>query len=441
MLLRFSTFLFLFALAVIFEASSLTVEVTQGNIKPIPIALLPFQSQDPDKELYAKKIVEQVHKDLSETGLFKILPESSFLENPKRMGDVPRFSDWRVLEVQGVVTGKIIPSNYGSLRLEFRLWDAFRERQIEGKALVGPQNSWRKIAHKISNYVYQRLIGEPGHFDTKIAYVSESYPNTKKNKRRLAIMDFDGHNHFYLTNDKTIVLTPRLSPTKPELVFMSYENNTPQVYILNFKTNKRRKLGDFPGMTFAPRFSPLGDKIIFSQSINGLSSIYEMTLKNNHLKRLTRSPSIDTSPSYSPDGKQIVFNSDRSGSKQLYVMNSDGSNIHRISFGEGRYSTPVWSPRGDLIAFSKSHKGTFYIGVMKPDGTAERWISSGYVVEAPSWSPNGRLLMYTRETKGDKSNPGGKSYVMLVDVTGNKTKIMKTPKQGSAPDWSINSIF
>lgn len=420
---------------------ALTVEVTQGNIKPIPIAILPFKTSTPEKDAYAKKIVKQVHKDLSETGLFKIIPEKNFLESPEKMKDVPRFSDWRLLEVQGIVTGKIAPCKTGTLRLEFRLWDAFRERQIEGKALVGATNNWRKIAHKISNYIYQRLIGEAGYFDTKVAYVSESAPNAKRNKRRLAIMDFDGENHFYITNDRTIVLTPRLSPTKPELVFMSYENDMPQVYILNLKTNKRRKLGNFPGMAFAPRFSPSGNKIIFSQSINGLSSIYEMDLRTNHLKRLTRSPSIDTSPSYSPDEKKIVFNSDRSGSKQLYIMNSDGSDIQRVSFGEGRYSTPVWSPRGDLIAFSKSHGGNFYIGVMKPNGTGERWIASGYVVEEPSWSPNGRLLMYTKQTKGTNANLGGKSYVMVVDVTGNRGKIMQLPKHGSAPDWSANNIF
>ncbi len=442
MLKRFLfSFYFLF-LATIEIASALTVEITQGNINPIPIALVPFKIKDPDKKSYAKKILKQVNKNLLATGLFKILPEKDFIENPEKMSAIPRFSDWRLLKIQGIATGKIIPSDKQDyLTLEFRLWDAFREKQIEGQALIGHKENWRKIAHKISNYIYNRLIGEAGHFDTKIAYVSESAPNTKHNKRRLAIMDFDGENHSYLTNNKTIVLTPRLSPTKPELVFMSYEKGTPQIFLLDLHTNKKRKLGNFPGMAFAPRFSPDGDKVIFSQSINGLSSIYKMNLINKRLTRLTRSPSIDTSPSYSPDGKKIVFNSDRSGSKQLYIMNSNGSGIQRISFGEGTYSTPVWSPRGDLIAFSKTYKSNFYIGVMKPNGHNERWLSSGYVVEAPSWAPNGRLLMYTKQTRGDKREPGGKSHVMMIDVTGHRGKTMRVPHQGSAPDWSSAHVF
>ncbi len=432
---------FLVSMSIDFMAQAFVLDVTQGNINPIKIAVMPFKTSSAKEEALAKKIHDQVVENLEGTGLFSVIKEKDYIEQPESMGDFPRFGDWRLLEAQGLVTGSLALETSGTITASFRLWDAFRETQMEGQAISGPEKSLRKIAHKISNYIYKRMIGEESHFNTKVAYVSESIPYSKKNKRRLAVMDFDGENHQYVTGNETIVLTPRLSPKKPELVFMSYETAVPQVFLLDLKTGKRKKLGDFPGMTFAPRFSPDGDKIIFSQSVKGLSSIYEMNLKTRKVRKLTKSSSIDTSPGYSPDGSKVVFNSDRSGTKQLYLMNEDGSDIRRISFGEGRYATPVWSPRGDLIAFTKTHKGNFYIGIMRPDGTGERWLSTGYVVEAPTWSPNGRLLMFTKQTKGDKKQPGGKSFVSMVDVTGRHEKILKVPYYGSAPDWSSPYTF
>lgn len=437
---RIATFL----MCVLFSLPShaLTIEVNQGNFNPIPLALTPFKSETKRDQDLSTKILDVIKSDLGGTGLFKLIPPSDFIENPNSMGPIPRFADWRLLEAQGLTTGKINPSTKPAhAQIEMRLWDVFSERQIEGKALSGPESSYRSLAHRLSNLIYKRMLGEEGHFDTKIVYVSESAPNTLKNKRRLAIMDYDGANHAYLSNDRTIVLTPRFSPTKPEIVYMSYEGTTPQVYLLDLITGKHVPLGKFPGMTFAPRFSPDGEHVIFSQSLNGLTSIYEMNLRTKRTRQITRSPSIDTSPCYAPNGSKIVFNSDRSGTQQLYTMNPDGSDIKRISFGEGRYATPVWSPRGDLIAFTKMHAGTFYIGLMKPDGSGERWIASGYVVEEPSWSPNGRMLSYSHQTKGVKGKSSGQALIQVVDTTGRINKTLTLPQNGSGADWSGFTTF
>jgi TolB protein len=169
---------------------------------------------------------------------------------------------------------------------------------------------------------------------------------------------------------------------------------------------------------------------------NGNSDIYTMDLRTRKSKRLTSHPAIDTSPSFSPDAKRVVFNSDRGGSPQLYIMNADGSNVHRISFGQGKYATPVWSPRGDLIAFTKQFRGRFLIGVMRPDGSGERLLSESFLEEAPTWAPNGRVLMFFRQEPMDKEGGGGAANLYTVDLTGHNLRRMVTPGFASDPAWS-----
>ena len=211
-------------------------------------------------------------------------------------------------------------------------------------------------------------------------------------------MDQDGANVRYLSDGRSIVLTPRFSPNRQEITYMSYESGQPRVYLLQIETGQRELVGNFPGMTFAPRFSPDGQKVIMSLlRDDGNSNIFAMDLRSRSTTRLTNSTAIDTSPSYSPDGSKVVFTSDRGGRAQIYVMGADGSGQNRISFGDGVYSTPVWSPRGDLIAFTKQSGGEFQIGVMRTDGSGERILSSGFQQEGPTWAPNGRVLMFFRD--------------------------------------------
>src|SRR5690606_34714857 len=233
----------------------------------------------------------------------------------------------------------------------------------------------------------------------------------------------------------TLVLTPRFSPTRQEITFMSYEGDRPRVYLFNLNTGQREVLGEFPGMTFAPNFSPDGNQVIFSMSAEGNTDIYTLDLRTRSIQRLTNHPAIDTSPSYSPDGRRIVFNSDRGGGQQLYVMDAQGGNTQRISFGQGRYATPVWSPRADLIAFTRMHQGNFYAGVMRPAGSGERRISRGCLVEGPTWAPNGRVLSFFRQEPADSSGQV-RSRLVTVDVTGFNERELPTPMDASDPAWS-----
>ena len=419
------------------------VDITRGNLDPLPIAVSPLYIESGSKDIkYKDTIIKNVGEEISKiievnfrrSGLFNPLKKDSFVQNPDIAHVKPRFEDWRLIKAQALITGKVNVSE-NKLRVEFRLWDVVAAKEMIALAFSTTPDNWRRVAHIISDKVYERLTGEEGYFDTRIIYVSETGPKTQRYKK-LAIMDQDGANVKYLTLGNELVLTPRFSPKNQLVTYLSYFRNLPRVYLLDIETGVQEVVGDFPGMTFAPRFSPDGKKIIMSFAKDGNSDIYTMNMETRVVERITDHSSIDTSPSYSPDGKYICFNSDRSGLQQIYVMRKDGSNVKRITFGKGLYGTPVWSPRGDLIAFTKVHKGKFYIGVMRADGSGERLLTENFYQEAPSWSPNGRVLIFYRETKSDSEGKGFSAKLWSIDLTGYNERLIATETDGSDPSWS-----
>ena len=419
------------------------VDITRGNLNPLPLAVSPLSIDEKSRKGFEQKLKKEnigleisaiVENNLKVSGLFNPLSKDAFLQAPDIANLKPRFEDWNLIKAQALITGKVSLIDE-KLRVEFRLWDVLAGKEMMALAFTTVPNNWRRVGHIISDKVYERLTGEKGYFDTRIIYVAEEGPKTKRIKK-LAIMDQDGANNKFLTLGNELVLTPRFNPTSQMVTYLSYFRNLPRVYLLDIETGTQEVVGDFPGMTFAPRFSPNGKKIIMSFAKDGKSDIYTMDLENRIVERITNHPSIDTSPSYSPDGKYIAFNSDRSGYQQIYIMKSDGEKVKRISFGNGIYGTPVWSPRGDLIAFTKLHKGKFYIGVMRTDGSGERLLTENFYQEAPSWSPNGRVLIFYRETKTDEKGEGFSAKLWSIDLTGYNERMVKTPTDGSDPSWS-----
>ncbi len=414
----------------------LQVDVTRGNVEPLPIAIPDFIATEPTQTVagplpqLGADLASVVAADLRRSGLFRPLDHAAFISTPQSADVRPRFANWRAIASQALVTGQVSIRSDGLMVAEFRLWDVLAEAQLTGLRYTAQPGDWRRIAHKIADSIYQRLTGENGYFDSRVVYIAESGDRLNRRKR-LAIMDQDGYNHLYLTNGDDLVLTPRFSPNRQEITYLAYYNDQPRVYLYNLDTGKHEVLGEFPNMTFAPRFSPDGNKVIMSLAENGNSDIYEMDLRTRRVRRLTDHPAIDTSPSYSPDGQYIVFNSARGGSQQLYVMRADGEDVKRISFGSGRYATPVWSPRGDLIAFTKIGDAKFRIGVMRPDGSGERLLTDSYQDEAPTWSPNGRVLMFFR-----LEPRSGATTLWSVDLTGYNERQVPTPLDASDPAWS-----
>lgn len=404
------------------------ITVDEANLRPRPIAIPEFLSEDPR---LGAEVAGVVTADLESSGLFRPLDRSAFIERIRDLNTAPRFADWRSVGAEALVVGRVGRMGDGRLRTEFRLWDVVLGKPLAGQQFSTVPANWRRIGHIIADQVYEKLTLEKGYFDTRVVFIDETGPKDRRLKR-LAIMDQDGANVRMLSQGRELVLTPRFSPTSQEITYMLYTRDQPRVVLMRLDSGEREIVGDFPGMTFAPRFSPDGQRIIMSFQHGGDSSIVEMDLRSRQSRQLTRTPAIDTGPSYDPTGRQIVFESDRDGAQQLYVMESDGSGVRRISYGEGRYSTPVWSPRGDYIAFTKQFAGRFLIGVLKPDGSGERVLTEGFHNEGPTWAPNGRVLMFFRDQPGANAGP----RIHSIDLTGYNERTVATPSFASDPAWS-----
>ncbi len=434
-------YLFIFNINNIFAIETINIE--RATIDPVPIAINMFDTNNIDTNIIAKNIVSVISNDLKISGLFRPISSSSFIEQKFGIKHQPLFAAWKQINANLIVNGEVISINKDKIRVSFILWDIMLMKDIYGEVLETSTNLWRRVAHKISDKIYEKITGDQGYFDTKVTYVAESGPYLKRVKR-IAIMDYDGANHQYLTNGKALALTPRLSPKSDKLMYVSYLGKKPKIYIRDLKTGREKIMGDLPFMSFAPRFSPDGSKAIMSIAKNGSTHIFEMDLNNMKLTQLTNGIAINTSPSYSPDGMKLVFNSDRSGSRQLYIMNRDGSNVERISFSSGYYTSPVWSPNGDYIAFTKMTRTEgFTIGIMRIDKNnqsvvsgGERMIARGYLVEGPVWAPNGRIIMFAKSFKL-QGKTQGISSIYSIDINGYNERMLKTPSDASDPEWSM----
>jgi TolB protein len=399
-------------------------------VQPMPIALPDFIGGAPGDSEAARGVTQVITNDLKRSGLFAPIDPAAYIERIVNTDAVPRFQDWRAINAQALLTGRLTRQPDGRLKAEFRLWDVFAGQQLTGQQYFATPDMGRRVAHIIADAVYERLTGEKGYFDTRIVFVDETGPKDRRVKR-LAIMDQDGASVGYITRGDDLVLTPRFSTNDQVITYMSYGQGDPKVYLYNTKTRQRDVVGNFPGMSFSPRFSPTGDLVIMSLQQGANSNLFVMNLQSRATTRLTDTAAIDTAPCFSPDGGRICFESDRGGRPQIYVMGKDGGPAQRVSFGEGSYSTPVWSPRGDAIAFTKQYQGQFAIGIMGVDGRNERILTSGFHNEGPTWAPNGRVLMFFRDAAGA---PGPSLYT--IDLTGRNEQKVPTPSFASDPAWS-----
>lgn len=411
--------------------AELEVDITQGNVDPLPVALMPFEGSFKLQSSYGRTLRDVIGKDLTRSGLFKMLSSKIFIDQKQPFDKAPKFVVWRSLKTDILIVGEMKDITKRRLGISFRIWDTQARKQLLGLQMTADKKNIRRAGHLIADAIYQRLTGEDGYFDTRIVYVEEKGPKDLR-KKRLAIMDQDGANKEYLTDDSHIVITPRFSPTLQEITYVSFVKKRARVHLYNIDKKTHETVAEFDSISFAPRYAPNGTTLIFSLAKGGRTNIYTMNLKTRKIRQLTDDDSINTAPSYSPDGKYITFESDRGGRQQVYVMRANGTRVRRISFGSGFYGTPVWSPRGDLIAFTKQYRGRFLIGVMRPDGSGERILTSGYHNEAPTWSPNGRVIIFYRETPGAKGGPS----IWSVDLTGYNERRVKTRTFASDPAWS-----
>ena len=406
------------------QSQPVEVEIDQGVLRPLQIAVVPFAGT------HGSDISNVVSGNLKRSGFFEPLNPSSFIETGLTLANAPNFPQWTQIGAQAVLYGGVTTRGDGRLDVGFRLYDPYRQCQLVSYQFTATQEQWRRIAHKISDVIYQRMTGESGFFDSRVIFVSEE--GTQLNRiNRLTIADQDGFNPTYLTQGDEVIMSPRFSLSQPdEITYVALGKDYSRIYLYNLTTGRRESLGEFDGQVLAPRFSNDGNKIAFSIIRGGNTDVYVMDLRSRQITRLTNDPGIDTSPSFSPDGSQIVFTSDRSGSARLYVMRSDGSGQRPISRGGGLYTAPSWSPTGNLIAFTKQGGGQFSTGVMNSDGSGERILSSSYFEEGPNWAPNGRYVMFARQTRG------GDTRLWTVDLSGRVVSQAGYNGRGTDPAWS-----
>ncbi|WP_088311083.1 Tol-Pal system beta propeller repeat protein TolB [Novosphingobium sp. B 225] len=389
---------------------------------------VPTQTSAGSTSALGFSLASVITADLKNNGLFKPVGPAD-LPRPG-FGEVqsPSYDTWRSRSAEMLVQGYVRAAGDGQVTVGCYLYDVALGQQL-GKAgwTVAP-GDWRRAAHKCADMVYARLSGENPFFDSRIAYIAETGPKDRRMKR-LAIMDSDGANHRYLTTGQATALTPRYSPDYKSILYLSYFNGQPRIYIYNLDTNRQDLLLASKNPLFAPRWSPDGKWVLYSMAAAGNTDIYKIPSGGGTAVKLTDSPGIDIGGSFSPDGSKIVFESDRSGSQQVYVMNADGSDQHRISFFGGRSATPEWSPRGDQIAFTHI-AGNLRIGVMSPGGGEMRYLTDSWQDEAPTWAPNGRIIQFFRTAR-----TSGKTGVWQVDLTGRNERKLETPVDGSDPAW------
>lgn len=413
------------------------INLTDPNADPLPTALVSFDGSTSDEQNFGVKIRDVISNNLKNTGLFKVANPNAHLQsrNSIRTSGI-LLNEWRLINVEAVMTGNIeiitSPDNRKKAKVEFRLHDPYgsTDKPIIAKSYTADLNFWRHIGHRISDDIYSSLTGEGGYFTTRIVHIAEEKEGHKTLKK-LCVMDQDGGNYQCLTDGNHLVLTPRFSPSMQKIVYMSYANGFPRLYLLDLPTGRQEIVGDFEGLNSSPRFSPDGKKLVMTLTKGhaGNPELYSLDLATKKLKRLTFNRGIDTSPSYSPDGKKIVFNSNRGGSPALYIMDSDGNRVKRLTFGKGRFYAPVWSPRGDNIAFVKEYKGRFSIAVIDPEGNEMRQLTESFLDESPTWSPNGRVIIFSRQL-------GDHTKIYTIDITGYNERQLQTPMDASDPAWS-----
>ncbi len=375
-----------------------------------------------------RQIAGIITSNLRNNGLFR--PTGPDQLRAIQLGEVtaPRFPEWQGRSADMLVHGFVRAGADGKLTIGCYLYDVALGTELARQGYVVEPGEWRRAAHRCADMAYSRLSGESPFFDSRIAYIAETGPKDRRMKR-LAIMDSDGANHRFITTGAATALTPRYSPDYGSIVYLSYLNGNPRIYIYNLGSGQQKLVTQSSNPTFAPRWSPDGRFILYSMAVAGNTDIYRVSANGGESVRLTNNPGIDVGGSYSPDGSKIVFESDRSGSQQVYVMNADGSNQDRISFGGGRAATPEWSPRGDQIAFTHMG-GNFRIAVMTPSGGNMRFLTDSWQDEAPTWSPNGRIVQFFRTERGS-----GRTGIWQVDLTGRNERRLATPVDASDPAW------
>jgi TolB protein len=378
--------------------AQLSIEITGAGAQRIPVAIVPFAGEGAlagtKAAAGATGISQVVREDLERSGLFRAIELPALSPMPTEATPV-NYPDWRARLADALLVGSVATRPDGRYEARFRLYDVVKQVPLGGIAYTLTKEQMRATAHRIADFVYEKLTGEKGVFSTRIAYVVK-----RGNKYELQIADADGMGEETALASFEPIISPAWSPDGRRLAYVSFENKKPVVYVHSLLDGKRQVAANFKGSNSAPAWSPDGKTLAVSLSREGGSQIFLINPDGSGLRRLTTSPAIDTEPRFSPDGKWIYFTSDRGGSPQIYRMPSTGGEAQRITF-EGSYNvSPRVSPDGKTLAYIARNEGKFQVALLDLANRQVQIITDSDRDESPSFAPNGRMILLATVING-----------------------------------------
>lgn len=393
------------------------VEVSGVGLTQLPIAIAPFRGEAQAPQ----KIGAIVKADLERSGMFRAVDATSLVADENTRPDL---ASWRQKGADAMVTGSVSPLADGRFDVRLRLWDIVRGADLGGQSYTVSKADLRLSAHRISDFVYEKLTGEKGIFSTRIAYVTKA-----AQRYNLWVADSDGEGAQSALASAEPIISPSWSPSGSQLAYVSFESRKPVIYSHDVATGKRRLLANFRGSNSAPAWSPDGKQLVATLSRDGGSQIFALSLSGGDPKRLTQSSSIDTEPAYSPDGKYVYFVSDRGGAPQIYRMSPGGGNPERVTFTGSYNISPAVSLDGRWLAYVSRVGGAFKLHVMELAGGAVTAITDTTADESPSFAPNSRLIVYATQQQG-------KEALMTTTLDGKiKARLSGISGDIREPDW------
>jgi len=393
------------------------VEVSGVGLTQAPIAVAPFKGEGQSPQ----KIAAIVQADLERSGRFRAVDAAGTELDENSRPDV---SLWRQKGADSLAEGSVTRLADGRYDVRFRLWDVVRGEDLGGQSFVVPQIDLRLAAHRIADFIYEKLTGEKGIFSTRVAYVTKS-----GTRYTLWVADADGENSQAALTSPEPIISPAWSPTGGQLAYVSFESRKPVVYVHEISSGRRRLIANFRGSNSAPAWSPDGRSLAVTLSRDGGSQLYTIDASGGEPRRLMQSAGIDTEPTYSADGRTLYFVSDRGGAPQIYRMSVSGGSPERVTF-TGTYNvSPAISPDGRFLAYISRVGGAFKLHVMELAGGATVAITDTSNDENPSFAPNGRLLIYATRQQGREA--------LMTTTLDGKIKARLAGQGGDIrePDW------
>ena len=398
---RFAFLACLLLLVAPLARAQLSIEITGAGAQRIPIAVVSF----PGEAALGASITQIVRADLERSGLFRGLEIPPLSPPPTESAKV-NYAEWRSRLADALVLGSVAARADGRFEVRFKLFDTVKQQDLSGVAYTLSKEQARATAHRIADFVYEKLIGEKGVFSTRIAYVVK-----RGNRFELQIADADGLGEETALASFEPIISPVWSPDGKRLAYVSFEAKRPVVYVHSLLDGKRTVAANFRGSNSAPAWSPDGSKLAVCLSREGGSQIFTVNPDGSNVRRLTSSTAIDTEPRYSPDGQWIYFTSDRGGSPQIYRMPTSGGEPQRVTF-EGSYNvSPRLSPDGKMLAYITRNDGKFQVALLDLANRQSQIITDSDRDESPSFSPNGRMILLATVT-------GGRGVLSAVSADG-----------------------